>query len=243
MTESTTPAPKASGLQTVLNMISSPKEAFESIRIAPTWGWAALILIVVSVVTQILLLPAVKHGFDAQWPSIVAANPKLASAPDSTIQQIKSMNAMVMNFAPLFAVVFAFVFVLIQTLILMIFNAVGKGEGSFKKLWASLWNIGIPAYALGSIVTTIIVLIRGADSFNSSTAVQAAMPSLGLLALHAGKLTNFLNTITPFSLWGLFLTAMAMNVVARLNKGLAWAAAIVCFLIPALFSLLAPAAR
>ena len=46
MTESPqTAAPKANGLSTLLNVIAAPKEAFETLKVAPTWGWAMIVAI------------------------------------------------------------------------------------------------------------------------------------------------------------------------------------------------------
>ena len=43
---------RANGLKTALDMIIAPKEAFEQLRVAPTWGWALLILLVLYAVAS-----------------------------------------------------------------------------------------------------------------------------------------------------------------------------------------------
>ena len=54
MDDANAQAPRPSGLKTALDTIVSPKEAFESIRVAPTWGWA--IVIAVSCICGTILL-------------------------------------------------------------------------------------------------------------------------------------------------------------------------------------------
>ena len=76
-------------------------------------------------------------------------------------------------FLPLFPIlalvlpVVVLFFSLIETLIMLVFNAIGRGSGTFKTLWASSVNIGV-IYGISQIVGMAVVLLRGADSFASS---------------------------------------------------------------------------
>jgi hypothetical protein len=242
VTESPQSAPKASGLQTVLNIIAAPKEAFESLRESPTWGWALIVTLVLVVVGTFLMLPAYHHAQDTSWPQVVAASPSLAGMSAEKLAQAKTIGDFFINFLPIIVVVGLFIGMVIQTLIMLVMNAIGRGSATFKTLWASAWNVAITA-GIGSILLAVIVSIRGADSFDSQAAVQGAMPSLGLLAAHAGKLTNFLSVFTPFSLWGAWLIVQAMLVVARTSKGIAWTTGIISIVLPALFTLMGPGAK
>jgi hypothetical protein len=232
-------APRANGLATLLNIIASPKEAFETLRVAPTWGWAFIVAAVLGVIGSILMLPAARNAFDAQWAVQLATNPDMAQMSPDKAAQMKSISAIFVSASPAFVVIAIPIFTLIETAIMLIFNAVSHGVGTFKTLWASAMNIAVIAM-LGSLVTGVIVVVRGADSFQSQIAVQGAMPSLAMLAPHAGKLTNFLGAFTPFSIWSTILTVIAMLTVARVSKVPAWLTGGVIILIPALFTLLAP---
>jgi len=237
-----TAAPKASGLQTVLNTIAAPKEAFETLREAPTWGWALIVSLALFVVGAFLMLPAIHHAQDVSWPAQVAANPRLAGMSQDSLAQAKKFGDIAIGFAPVFVIVGVFITMLIQALIMLVMNAIGKGSGTFKSFWASAWNIAVVA-GIGSLLTALIVVLRGPDSFDTQTAVQAAMPNLGLLAAHAGKLTNVLSAFTPFSLWAAWLIVQAMLFVGRTSKGIAWTTGIISIVIPALFALAAPGAK
>jgi hypothetical protein len=237
-----TAVPKANGLSTLLNVIAAPKEAFETLREAPTWGWALLVTLVLSVVGAFLMVPALQHASDAAFPQMVASNPNMAGMSAEKLAQIRTFTHNVIGFSPILVIFGLFIGILIQTLVMLILNAIGKGSGTFKTLWASSWNVAVTA-GIGAILLAVIVLLRGADSFDSQAAVQAAMPNLGLLAPHLGKLTNFLSAFTPFSLWGAWLIVQAMLFVARAPKGIAWTTGIISVIVPALFTLAAPGAK
>jgi hypothetical protein len=231
-----------SGLTNVVNTVISPKEAFESLREAPTWGWALIITIVVGVVTSYLISPTLLHAFDLSWPAQVAASPRMAAMSDAEAAQAKHISEMFIGASPIFVLIFVPIFVLLEAVIMLIFNAIGKGSATFKSLWAVSANIAVPAAAIASIVNVIIVMARGVDGFPTMDSVRAAVPSLALLAPHAGKLTNFLGAFGVFSLWGAGLIVCAMLVTCKTNKAIAWIAGIVSIVIPALFTLLGPGA-
>jgi hypothetical protein len=233
----------ASGLTNVINTIVSPKEAFEALREAPTWGWALFITIVVAMIASFLATPAVQHAFDATWPAQVAANPRMAGMSEAQLAQAKQFSDIFVHAGPIFVLIFVPIFVLIEAVIMLIFNAIGKGSGTFKSFWAASANIAIPSAAVGGIINLVVILMRGADSFTTMASVQNPLPTLATLAPHAGKLTNFLGAFGIFSLWGAGLMIVAMLVIGRTSKAVAWTTGIVSILIPALFTLLAPGAQ
>lgn len=232
-----------SGLTNVINTIVSPKEAFEALRETPTWGWAIVITILTAIVAGFLLHSTYLHAFDAGWPAQVAASPSMAGMSQVQLDSSKHIGETVIGLIPIFSIIFVPLFVLIEAVIMLIFNAAGKGSATFKSLWAVQANIAIPAAAIAAIINAIIVLVRGSDSFPSVASIQAATPTLALLAPHAGKLTNFLTAFTPFSIWGAILVGLAMITTAKTSKGIAWAAAITSMVIPALLTLAGPGAK
>jgi hypothetical protein len=226
-----TQTPKASGLQTAINTIISPKEAFEALAVSPTWGWALLISLVLPIVAFFLMVPAVQHGMLGDFAKQAATNPQIAQMSDAD-------RAKFASYAPFFVIatpIFLIVFVLIQTVIMAVFNAVGHGQAGFGKLWAAAMNICI-IYGLGQIVGGIVVLLRGADSFNSNAEVQRAVPSLAMLAPGSSDvhLLAFLGTLNPFLIWSVVLVSMAMTYTAKVPKAQAWMAAAVSYLVPML---------
>lgn len=225
-----TPAPKANGLKTAIDIVIAPKEALESIRVSPTWGWAFIIAAILSVIAFFVTIPAVMHGMVGDF----AKNPQMAQMTPDDLQKALKMTAGFMPFLSIIVPIAILFYSLIEALIMLVFNAIGRGTGSFKSFWAASVNIGI-IYGLGQIVTMVVVLLRGAESFAMSGEVQRAIPSLAMLAPAGNvKLAALLSTINPFAIWSLILVAMTMTVVARVPKVHAWLAGIVGFVVPAL---------
>lgn len=227
-------APKANGLKTALDVLIAPKEAFESLRRVPTWGWALLIVIVLYALANYLLTPAMLHATQADWPRQVAANPQIAQQTPDQQQRDLAIGLAIVRWVWIFAPIFVFIAILVQTIVMLVFKALGKGTASFGAIWASAANIQIPVLGIGYIIIAVIAMIRGADSFNTSAQIYSAMPSLALLVDPAMvKLHAFLSVFNPFALWGGGLTIAAMTVVARVERVWAWLTAIVWLLISA----------
>lgn len=231
-------APQANALKTVLDTMIAPKEAFESIRIVPTWGWALAIAIVLSAIGSYLMVPAFQHAFAASWPEMVARSPRLAQL---TPQQQQTQLVFTQKFFGFSWVVILFavpIIVLIDAVVMLIFDKLGKGEGTFAQYFAAASNIAVAA-ALGNLIAAIIVLIRGVDTFNSVSAVQNALPTLSLLAPGGSpKLVAFLSVFTPFSIWATVLVAVAMLTIGRTPKLQAWLAAVLLIVVPAFIATL-----
>lgn len=229
--------PAANGLKTLVDTIIAPKEAFESLRTAPTWGWAFIIGVPLAMLGSYLTVPAMSHALTAAWPTMVAHNPQLAQL---TPAQQQTQLALVLKFAQFGWIALLFMmpfFMLLQALLLTVFNALGHGSGTFKQYWAAAVNISVPAFALYSIVAAVIGLARGPESFSSQSSFYSLMPSLALFAPDGGiKLTAALSTINPFSIWGAVLAALALLVIGRTPRLQAILAGALWLLIPTLFS-------
>jgi len=234
--ESSSPAAaKASGLSTVVNTIASPSEAFETLRVAPTWGWALIIAIVLMLIGVYLQGPASRHAAVASLQQGFATSSLLANIPPAKRQQmlVDAGRPSFMSFVT--PIITIFVAVFFNTLMMLIANAVGRGQADFKRLWAGSMNIAVPTLALSAVVLGIITTLRGPDSFNSLAQVIRATPSLAYLVPNASfGLGVFLAGISVFSLWGLFLNATMLRVTAKTTAGLAYTFAILITLLGAL---------
>lgn len=230
-------SPKPNGLKTAIDTIIAPKEAFEAIRNAPSWFWGLLIAIVLTMVGGYLSVPANQHALAADWPNVVAKSPQLASlSPDQQQAQLAIIQKF-SAFGFLFFIIFIPFASLISAAVMTLFNALGRGDGSFGKYWAAACNIGVVGFGIYTVLLAGIVLARGADSFNSPQALQSAIPSLAMLApAGADKLAVALTYFNPITLWSTYLTITAMLTIGRVPKLQAWLAGIVLFLIPMLFT-------
>jgi hypothetical protein len=226
--------PQVNGLKTALDTVIAPKNAFEQLRAAPTWGWALLLVLVLYALASYLLTPALVHAITSDWPRQIAANPRIAQMSPSEQQQALAITQKFVQWAWIFAPVIAVVAIFIQTLVMLVFNVAAKGDASFRKLWASAVNIQVPVLGINALLTAAIVMLRGVDSFSSAAEIQTAMPSLGLLVPATSiKLHAFASSFNPFTLWGCGLTIAAMAIVARVGRTRAWATGLVWLFVTA----------
>lgn len=229
---------KVNGLKTVVDTIVAPKAAFESMRVAPTWGWALLISIIIGAAASYLMTPAFAHAYPGTFAQMVASDPRLAGATPDQQQAALAFGEKIISFNWVFVIFGVPIAALIASVVMLVFDKISHGEGGFSKYWAVACNIAVPVVGVGGIVSVIIVLARGADSFATVQAVQEAVPSLAMAAPGAGaKLAAFLATITPFTLWGFGLNVVAMRIVGRVGAVPAWLAGLVILLVPGLFAM------
>jgi hypothetical protein len=233
MDSGTAASRKPNGLKTAFDTIVSPREAFESLRVTPTWGLALAASIIMYAAASILVVPAAIHATQASWPQLVAQNPRLAAETPAQQQQMLDLTVKIVQWSWIFTVIVVPIFLLIQTLILTLFEVLGRGDRGFGTLWAVSCNLAVVT-GLGVLCNAAIVLIRGADAFTNAFDVQTAVPSLGMLAPSAPlRLHAFLSLFTPFSIWVCGLTIFAMMVAARVSKPVAWIAGLTILIVAA----------
>lgn len=219
-------------------MIVAPREAFERLRTAPSWGWAFLITIVLGAIGALLSMPAAMHGFTASAAHQMAANAQYAQMNAAQRQQVLAFTLLAVRFAWIFVPLFLLFSSFLQTIVMLVFNAIGGGSGTFKTLWACAMNIAVPGFGLYQFAIGIINAARGPTAYNSSLDYLLAMPSLGWLFPHGSPATvAFFSTFNPFSIWSLFLTAAAMLTVARTSRINAYLPAVLIVLVAALFAM------
>jgi hypothetical protein len=216
----------------VVDIVIAPNQAFERLRIVPTWGWAFLGATVLGMIGLAMTTPAALHALSVSGPAMYAGNPQIAALPPAQQQTAVARALGVANVVTklqfLFVPFIVLVACLITAVVMLIANAVAHGDGSFKKLWALAVNVTIVTVGIGLMLAGLICLVRGAASFDSVTDVQHALPSLALLVPGAGKqLVAFLATFNVVQLWGTALLALGMTVVARIPAVVAWTTALV----------------
>lgn len=227
-------APKASGITTVIDTITAPGEAFERLRVAPTWGWALVIALVLMLAGAFLQGPAVRHAAVAQTQRMVANSTLLANATQAQKQQMVENAGKTSPFSYIGPVVGLFLAVFFNTLVMLVGSAVGRGQADFKRLWCGSMNIAVPTLGLGALVLGAITSLRGPDAFSNSIQIAQAIPGLGALVPHASPVTSaFLSGISLFTLWGAFLNATMLRQMAKTSAPVAYTFAAIVLLLGA----------
>lgn len=233
-------ASKANGISTVVNTVAAPNEAFDTLAVAPTWGWALLIAIVLMIAGTYLEAPAARHTAVAMMQHMVQTSPYFASQSAEQKQKMIANAGKPNAFSYVMPIVILFIAALFNTIFMLIGNAAGRGKATFKTLWAGSMNIAVPTIALSLVVTGIITILRGADSFNSQTDLARAVPGLLTFAPHmAPAAGGFLAGITLFSLWGAFLNSTMLQRIGKVSPAVAWTFALIVLLLGGAFGAVA----
>lgn len=228
------PTSNADGLRTAIDIVVAPRDALERLRTNATWGWAILIVMVVYALASWAMAPALVHATQVDWPNVLAKNPSMAAEPIDVQQKKLEITLKIVAFSWVITPIIVLFGVFLQTLIMTICNMAGRGTAPFRRLWAVAINIAIPLIALNGVVTAIIVLVRGSQSFDSAIALQTVMPSLAYLVPASSlKLHTFLTFFNPFTLWGTGLIIAAMTIVAGVSRLWAWLTGLIWLLINA----------
>lgn len=216
-------AAQATGLSNVVDTVVSPGDAFDRLSMAPTWGWALVIAVILLLVGTYVESPAARHAAVQSITHMTATSPLMANLTAEKKAEIIA-NAGKPSIAQyIVPVVILFIIVLLNTVILLIGNAVGGGKADFKRLWCGSMNIAVPTMALGILVTGVVTMLRGPDAFNSNLDMLRAVPGLAMFAGDAPPVTvGFLSGFTVFTIWGAYLNATMMRRLAKTSAGTAW---------------------
>ncbi|HET9342535.1 MAG TPA: YIP1 family protein [Candidatus Eremiobacteraceae bacterium] len=230
MASTTTAAPqKSNGLSAYLSILWSPATAFDQLRETPTWGWAALIGIVLLLAATLISMPEimkVAHIAQQQQLSTMSAD-----------QQAQARQAMgsTAGIIPVFAIVGVLIVTWLIWVISAVVYAIGgaiSGAGAkFSLAWVVSVNLGIIAF-VGALVNAVILAARGPDAI-SSPLDQYALPSLGMFFHDNVKLATFLNTYNLDYLWLYVVAVIGLERTLSMKRGAAIVTVVVYSLIGA----------
>jgi hypothetical protein len=217
-----TPTPKATGVPFVsdflrmVRVLFSPTAVFEEQREAPTFWVPWILLCVLLLVASFLSFP---YTLAAARLGAEAGGRPLPAAAESIMRY--SMIVAI----PVVSLVMLLLSAGLMYLVLMVFG----GEVRYK----GLMTVAVFSGMLGvlQILATFAVLkLRGPEGLTTVADYQASF-GLDLLLPADSTIPKFLEGvlkgITPFSLWGLVITATGIHTMERTSKGAAWSAAVV----------------
>lgn len=196
----------------LLGMIMNPREQFERIRENPK-------IVVALIVVTLLALIAALFSFKGM-EQILEAKLGAVSEEEMMILTIVTQISAVVTalFTPI-------VTVLISSAIYMLIAKIAQKDVTFKQLFSMFFYIAFINIGLNGFVNGFFSM------FVKNANPEVALTSLNSIIGAEGVMGELLSSIEVFSIWGIVLTAMGLQIVAQFSKGLAWGTVIAFYII------------
>jgi hypothetical protein len=205
----------ANGFATYLKVLYAPGEAFATLARVPTWGWAAIIGIVLTLVGTVLVGPATTHvAHLVQQRQFAQMSADQAAAARQAIARIPDWVYPVSGVVG--ALVFIWIFWLVEAVVFVVGASLSGGESKFALAWVGTANLYVIA-GLGVVINGIIVAMRGVGSINSPLDVYT-LPSLGMVVHGSPKFTMFLYGFNIIYLWYYIAAIVLLEQMMKMSR-------------------------
>ncbi len=203
----------------LFRVLFEPTAVFERIREAPKFIVPAIVVSLLITGVNYLMLPFRIAAMAPQMAQMAAQNPGAAA-------QAESFQRIGVFLTPVGVIIVLLIVAGLLWLLVMLF---GGGDAKYRTLLSVATYTALPAILL-QVAGLIVLNMRGVDSVTSMVDLQ---PPLGL-NLVAPSVTGFtggvLAGINPFTIWGMILTAIGIQVTHKTSKGSAYTVAVVAAL-------------
>jgi len=211
-------------LADLVKVLYEPGAVFERVREKPSFLVPFAGLAAAQVVAAALMLPYTKAATAAQFAQAMQA--RGGTGPDPS-----KFLAIGLIVAP---ITIAIVLVISAALLWVLVSLTG-GEAKFGTLLSLSAFVSVTGVLL-QFAGLATLMLKGVANVTSPADLQPAL-GLDLVLPEMGRFaTSLLRAINPFSIWGLVLTAIGLQVTHRLSKGSAYTVAIAASLIGALIA-------
>jgi hypothetical protein len=204
----------------MVRVLFSPTAVFEEQREKPTFWIPWLVLVVLFLIVSNLSFPFTVAV--ARLQSAAAGRPFPAAA-ETTIR----------TFSMIAVPLFTLVILLITAGLMYVVLLAGGGEARYKGLMTVAVFTGLLG-VLQALLTLVVLKLRDPATLQTVADYQVSL-GLDLLLPSDASLGKFLDgvlrAVTPFSIWGLIITAIGVRTMERTTKGAAWAAASASFVL------------
>jgi len=220
------------GLTTYLRVIVAPQRAFARLADAPTWGWAALAGILLTLAALLIAEPAQLHMLAVSEAHRLAT----MSAGDRLRERLASAQVApyVRSLFTLGAITTPWIAWALIASFLFIAAAIGRGRISFGAAWVATLN-SYAVYGVAGVVNSILVSLRDPSTVNTALDL-VRLPSVGWLFPHDATLGAFFSAYNILSVWYYAVVAIALQRLMRMHPAGAAAAAFVFSLLCGLFA-------
>jgi membrane protein, antimicrobial resistance system len=209
----------------LVRVLFEPTAVFERIRERPKFLVPAIAVGVLFTIVGYLMLPYRLASMAPQMAQVAAQNPNAAA-------QMEKFQSIGVFLAPIFIILFM---VIVAVVLWLLVTLIAGGDAKFKTLLSVVTYTALPAFFL-QVAGFLVLKMKGVESVTSPLDLQ---PPLGLNLLTpnvSGFLVGVLAGINPFTIWGMILTAIGIQVTHRTSKGSAYTVAIIVTVLGLLFA-------
>lgn len=200
----------------LLGVITDPRTQFERIRKNPRILVPFIIITVLTVVGMLLMMTQI---------DFIGDDPILNDMGEEELMFVTIGSQIVFVLAGLFAPAFG---ILINTVVYFIVAKIVKSAVTFKQLF----SMSVYIY----IISVISLFVNALAFFAlNNPDPELYVTSLNSIVQAEGALGAILVSIEIFTIWGIILTALALQIVAKFSKGLSWGVVIGIFVVTLLF--------
>lgn len=186
----------------LIGMITSPREQFERIRDNPKILVGLIVITLIALVSALLTLESMSGALEEELI-------------DFTEDELLIFTLVTQITTVVMALVIPSAVILIGATVYFIIAKVANREVSFKQLFSLFTYVAFITGIGGLINALLAYFITGSNP-------EIPFTSLNILFADEGPLGVFLSSIDIFAIWGIILTAIGLQIVAKFSKPLAW---------------------
>jgi hypothetical protein len=222
-------APKSNSFARIAGALFAPAKTFEEIARRPDITLPLIILVILGYISMAVIAP--KVDWDAmtsvQAEQMKKKNPNASDADIQKMARIgKAVGTVGLWTAPILGIVW---WLIIAGVLLLAFRLMG-GEGNFKQALSATLYAWMPLVLL-SIVTTIVVALRGSVDVTQMATVVKSNPGLLVDMKVHPVLFSLLSSIDLFTIWTLVLLTFGFSSLSKLTRGRSAAIVVVMFIV------------
>ena len=202
------------GLMTYMRVLVAPRRAFSELESSPTWGWAALCGLGLTLAAVLLSQHAQLHMMALMEAQRMAAMP-----PGERLRE-QLAAAQVASMRQTFFVVGALVAPWLVWLLIAIFfwivALLGRGRPQFRGAWVATLN-SYAVYGVAGVVNATLVALTDPSTI-SQPADLVRLPSPAWLAPHSPQLAAFLTAYSLGAVWYYLVVVIALEAILRMPR-------------------------
>jgi hypothetical protein len=215
-------ARRLDGLIAYLTIPWRPRAAFSYLQRFPTWGWAALLGMLLTALAALIAQPAQLHVLAVSEAHRIAALPPGAQLRErmAVAQTSRSIGLLLM----IGALVGPWLVWALIAIFFFISAAIGGGKARFAAAWVAALN-SYAVLGIALVVNALLVSLHDPSSLNSSLDL-ARLPNLGMFFQHDRILAAFLSAYNPLYIWYYVIVAIALERLLGMPRPAAAVAAV-----------------